>query len=404
MFGTLTFSVTWIILASVCRAQLLPPSNITSKWMDDLTVNVSWSWERPEDLPRDCSIQFEYKHSGAASQRTSETHFLESVLSNSAAQWVFSVQTVGASFSSCEDQRSSAEELLIKAPKPPADVKDFECYLSDSDMNCSWISDPLSPVSIFSRQCGETPDLLKQGFSKCDSTSTSGRSRVCQLKGSFLQKELCMVANTTSTSSTFKAPKKLALPNLNVTEEGTNLLLTFKPLKVKTSCSLYIICFRVCNTSAGCKDVPEKKGFLKIPYDKKCQYEFQYRVRTSDYCTGMYSGWSERITYGVTEDPDPTDWTLKVVAILIPVIVSAFVILSCVCFRRHKEIICPEVPYPSIIFKEMINGNRETKPSATMYAPVQEPIEPLVIVPHVPRGSDSSVSTGSSDRSGLVPT
>ncbi|KAM6960318.1 interleukin-13 receptor subunit alpha-1, partial [Tautogolabrus adspersus] len=78
----------------------------------------------------------------------------------------------------------------------------------------------------------------------------------------------------------------------------------------------------------------------------------------------------------------PPDRTLTVVAIVLPIILSVCVLLSCYCFRRHSAIICPNIPDPSAIFKEMMmNGNKELKTPGSLYTPVPEPIEPCRITP-----------------------
>uniref|UniRef100_A0A8C6UDW5 Uncharacterized protein n=1 Tax=Neogobius melanostomus TaxID=47308 RepID=A0A8C6UDW5_9GOBI len=218
--------------------------------------------------------------------------------------------------------------------------RDFKCFLYESNMNCSWTSDPSSPVRLIYRECGPGQD-----FKECNLTNNSGPRTVCQLSGNFLQKDLCMSATTSNGISTFKAPKVLTLPKMTISEVGINLVLTWAPLEVEVSNPLCNICYSVCDEPRTCQGHSLQKGPFPIPYDKSCQYKIQYQIRTGPYSTEIYSDWSEEITYGFT------DRTPTVVAIVIPIIVSACVILSCICFRRHKNIICPEVPDPSTIFK-----------------------------------------------------
>lgn len=39
--------------------QLPPPSNPKHIWLDDFTVNVSWSWMKPRNLSVNCKIKYE---------------------------------------------------------------------------------------------------------------------------------------------------------------------------------------------------------------------------------------------------------------------------------------------------------------------------------------------------------
>lgn len=392
MFGLLRFSVTLgTVVISICHAHLPSPTNLKAKWIDALTVNVSWSWKRPKNLSRDCTIAYEYRlgsdkvkaqTSSLDSVRIGQSHFLETLLAEGDAKWVCSVNAV------CEGPRlksSLPTTVVIEAPTPRAAVTDFKCYLSDSDMNCSWISDPSSPVSLFYRDCGETPEILKTPFSTCSQTYKSGQRTVCHLRGDFLQKDLCMLTTSSKGNSTFKPTKAVKTPNVTISEEGTKLVLTFEHLAVAPHCFFMNVCSSVCNEPWQCKEHSKPDSPWTMPHNKSCQYKFKYRAQTLDACQAIDSDWSEETVYA------STDWTMTVLAIVIPLVVSACVILSCICFRRHKDIICPEIPDPSYIFKEMINSNKEMKPNVSRYTPVQEPVEPIVIVPHIP------------DRSGLAP-
>lgn len=373
MFGSLRFTVSLCaVLISICHAHLLPPpTNLKENWTDDLTINVSWSWQRPKNVSVDCEVMFDVMRNESSQPRYSRTHFQDMLLAESAAVWVYSVQAVGTS-SSCRDWRSEAAVIRVEAPGPRAALTDFKCYLSNSDLNCSWISDPASPVTLFYRDCDTTPGLREKKLSNCTKLYTDGNRKGCHLIGGFLQRKLCMVAKSPKGISTFKAPKAVKLPHMKISEEGTTLTLTFEPLVVSRECSYYNICYSVCDGPIQCNELWQNTLPI-VPYVKSCQYKFRYRVQTIKECEAIYSDWREEII------PGSADRTMTVVTVLIPIIVSACVILSCICFRRHKDIICPEVPDPSSLFKEMIN--KEIKPN--VYTPVQEPVEPIVIVPHI---------------------
>ncbi|XP_033839646.1 uncharacterized protein LOC117386397 [Periophthalmus magnuspinnatus] len=367
------FCAGFIMIIHADSVHLLPP--LSAEWIDDLTVNLSWSWSKT--LHQDCFC-FQVKRNGKELGRTRETYYMDELLIESSDEWLYSAGLCP----SCENWTSLEAEVIVKAPKARAEVEDFKCYLSSNSMDCSWIPTRIFNFSLSYRECGSKPELLKKGFEKCDQLGWSGRRQVCHLKGNFLQKELCMVASTSDAINTFRAPKALKLPKkMEISEEGPNLKLKLMPLQVQISSYLYNICYSVCDKPRICLEYQMESQMeekhIKIPYDKSCQYKFWYKVRTDPSAIEIYSDLSEEMVYG------STDRTLTVVAIVIPIIISLCVILSCICFRRHRDIICPDVPDPSIIFKEMINGNKEIKPKVHMYTPVQEPIEPIIIVPHI---------------------
>lgn len=377
MTATREFTValfTLLMSAAHCgSAELDPPSNVTYSWIDPLTVNVSWTWHRPKDLPEDCEIKFTCKQGEKNPLRTSNTQFQDNLFSEESDTWKYSIRAR----SECNDKESNPATIVIKNPMPKAKLEDFKCYMSDSSINLSWIANPSSPMSLSYRQCETTPEPLE----KCDPVNSTGRTTECQMKGQFLQKDLCMVAETASERITFKPKCVASSPEMNIIEDDSSLILTPTRLELTTSCWHYNICYSACSEPFLCKEYSMQQNY-RIPYDKSCLYELRYRARTNIFsCTDIRTDWSETITYS------SKDWTLTVVAIVIPIIVSVCVILSCYCFRRHKDIICPDIPDPSTIFKEMINGNKEQKTKMPMYVPVQEPTERITVVSNIPQNS-----------------
>ncbi|KAJ0055914.1 hypothetical protein NL108_015609 [Boleophthalmus pectinirostris] len=208
-------------------------------------------------------------------------------------------------------------------------MKECKCHLFADSMNCSWIPNPKrAPLSLSYRECGSTLKLIKMNFTKCQRTNHIGPKRVCHLTGNFLQKDLCMVAESPDALSTFRAPKAVKLPEkMEISEEGSNLVLKLMPLDVVIPSSVYYISYSICDKNLD-MEYPIGDQSKTIPYDKSCQYKFRYQARFTRYSLQFYSDWSEEFVYG------STDRTLTVVAVVIPIIVSVCVILSCVCFRR----------------------------------------------------------------------
>ncbi|XP_072315078.1 uncharacterized protein [Eucyclogobius newberryi] len=244
MFGAVTFVALFFTMSCQTHSDHLPPpANLSSEWMDNLKVKVSWSWTKPKDL--DCHVLFDWKVNGQTRAQTIDTHFLDEPLTESSDKWIYSVRTVPIS---CMNMKSSVEaEIVVEAPKPIAKMTDFKCYLSISHMDCSWTQDPnLSVLYLSYRECGQT---VSEQSKKCvPQTNLKGPRTVCRLEGNFLQKDLCIVAFTQNGTSTFKAPKALRLPKkMKISEEGTNLVLMSMPLEVEISSSFYNICYSVCD-------------------------------------------------------------------------------------------------------------------------------------------------------------
>uniref|UniRef100_A0AAV2M1P4 Uncharacterized protein n=1 Tax=Knipowitschia caucasica TaxID=637954 RepID=A0AAV2M1P4_KNICA len=231
------------------------------------------------------------------------------------------------------------------------------------------------------KDCGTKTELLNE-FKTCDRTYESGSRRGCALRGNFLQRDLCLVASSPNAVCTFRAPKAFRPPEkMQISEKGNSLILTVKPPEVEIpDNSRYNICYSACDGHKMCEEPPvETKSMeILIPYSKGCVFRVQHQTYTPD-TTPIYSDWSEEVEYGWT------DWSLTIVAIVIPIIVSLSVIVSCICFRRHKDIIFPDVPDPSTMFKEMMNGNKD-KPNLQTYKAV-ETIDPVTVAAHIPPSS-----------------
>ncbi|CAL9694493.1 unnamed protein product [Knipowitschia caucasica] len=117
----------------LATTDVLAPTDLAAKWIDTLTVEVSWI--RPRNVQQDC-IRFALAQDGTEIARTSSTFFRQNLLTESSSEWIFSVRTVSSCHQSWE---SSTARITVKPPKPRGEVSDFRCYLSNSDMNCSWI-------------------------------------------------------------------------------------------------------------------------------------------------------------------------------------------------------------------------------------------------------------------------
>nr|XP_046237264.1 uncharacterized protein LOC124054873 isoform X2 [Scatophagus argus] len=369
---------TAMIMVLQCKADQLPaPTGLSYKWLDAFTVNVSW--EKPSVQLEDSKIQFMVKDAKNKTTcsiwRNITLRFLTEEIHSD--NWTVSVWTVSQCNSS--DGRQSAT-LAIPTQKPRGElVKDFKCAFPSTGRNCSWIPAHQSQKMMLSyRVCGQQDETIKS-LNTCDEFHSSGERNYCNLN---LQpdEDICILLQTEDEMITFN-PKFVAPPlKLDVTEEKGVLKLKWTPPSNETkNCWTYEICYKQCNENV-CQNIINGETETKVNYNKRCRYEFQSKMYGVDRCFGsrIESDYVDTISYG-TDEPD--DWTLTLVAVVIPIILSICVILSCYCFRRHSAIFCPIIPDPSAIFKDiMMNGNKELKiTTGNLYTPVPEPIEPCKI-------------------------
>ncbi|XP_018529759.1 interleukin-13 receptor subunit alpha-1 [Lates calcarifer] len=364
-----------------CNAdQLPPPSNPKHIWLDDFTVNVSWSWMKPRNLSVNCKIKYELCLEHEVDQgdrekclrRTEWKNFTDSCLleGKDSAPCNYTIRTVCEPCDSWND--STAVNVVVSPVSRAKVVNNFTCVLDRKGMNCSWIPVNSSlDMKLFYRYCGSSEER-RNGLKECVHPYKNG----CYLYANGT--ELCFLAVTELGQSTFKPSIVIPSPKMSIREDKHNLHFNWTTPEVGVNCEWkYNLCFTQCKEREQCLIVFKPKH--RISYNENCRYEFRSRVLVDTNCQTMISDWSKAVTYGTNKLPNRT---LTVAAILIPIALFVCVILSCYCFRKHSDIICPIIPDPSAIFKEMMmNGNKELKPmTGSLYTPVPEPIEPCKIL------------------------
>uniref|UniRef100_A0A3Q4MP92 Type I cytokine receptor cytokine-binding domain-containing protein n=1 Tax=Neolamprologus brichardi TaxID=32507 RepID=A0A3Q4MP92_NEOBR len=292
--------------------QLPEPTDVTYRWDDQFQVNVSWSWKKPDNHPKNCTTYYHQTYGKLVQTFNNFTvkYFTEDKHSD---HWNISIQAVDPV---CRKKSRPVNKTIKTSKRRTELVTDFRCSLESERTKCFW-----KPVN-----------------------------------------------------ESVKLNIMIPLPKMNIAEDKGNLYLTWEhrgPAVGKLQhwfCVLLI--FQTLHT---------KGPSLEIPYNKNCQYKFQYSVQTDQYCIPLSSDLSEVITHGENRSPDEM---LTVIAIVVPIILSVSVILSCYCFQRNREIFCPRIPDPSTIFKEMMmTGNRDSKPiPGNLYTPVPEPTEHIILV------------------------
>lgn len=350
--------------------------NVTYKWDDPFNVNVFWSWKKPDNLPDNCTIKYRIWNQGKIDYYTQQNHYKTTYFTeeNKSDNWNVSIQAVRADVETCGDRKESKlVNITIKTIRPHTKlVEDFRCSLEHDRMRCSWIPVSQSLKLKVSYRTSKEKDNLRA----CTGAS-SHEENVCYLNISTFEFIYVLVEAETGLS-TFTPKFKTPLPDMTITESGSELILTIPhPGPAVGKCNLnYSICITECNKVKSCKS--STANCTRIPYNRNCKYKIEYSLRTDNYCVPVYSDRKVRF-HGENRTPDVT---LTVVAIVVPIILSACIILSCYCFRRHREIICPTMPDPSTIFKEMMmSGNKESKPAPeNLYMPVPEPTEYVTLV------------------------
>ncbi|XP_008285385.1 interleukin-13 receptor subunit alpha-1-like [Stegastes partitus] len=391
-FWAFLCSVVLMVFHSEADQSLPAPSNLTHKWgKDPFVVNVSWSWDKPDGLPDSCKIKYKIEYFRRKTEevyttkKSHSTDFLTEELGS--GQLEFSVHAQIEETKNCAGwNNSKAESAYITTPKPHAQVvKDFKCSIGSSPTNCSW--EPVSP----SRDVDITYRLQVEHnhqIHRCHQFYSDGLRDGCSLETDAQDQLFYVLAENEAGWQTFKPKRVVPLPKVSFKEDEDTLHLEWtRRDNLKTCHFIYMVCYSECNQHKHCKEVRNDRTSVTA-FDKSCRYEFKFNFTTNPHCPEISSDGVGVAFYGNnTGSRKLSDGALTVVAIVIPVILSIGVILSCYCFRRHRAILCPTMPDPSAIFKEMMNGNKEMKTtSESLYTPVLEPVEHCVITPLTENG------------------
>lgn len=366
---------TAIITVFHCEADPYPPpTGLTHTWLDRFAVNVSWN--KPSGLPDDSEFEFLIENThGKALLCKDGTFFTEKFFTKNmnSDHWTYNISTVRKKCN--QSSKGTPATITIQLPKPKAElVEDFRCIIQSKALNCTW--KPLAPDLKLSYRTSGCLEKEIKSLKVCAQFNSSGERNSCYLPIDTDPHNIWILIETATAMSTFEpelVSLEVAPPKLSFEEEGDSLKVSWTSEEEKTDCWIAEICYKQCNKDMGCQNTSTSERMMSVTYIKGCLYEFQSRIMTTNFCPLVTSKRSEVITYGANNP----DRTLTVIAIVIPVVLSICVILSCYCFRRHSAIICPTIPDPSAIFKEMMmNGNKDPKTTAgNLYKPVPESIE-----------------------------
>ncbi|KAK5848605.1 hypothetical protein PBY51_006204 [Eleginops maclovinus] len=374
LYACLTFTAMMVVYH--CKADPPPPpENLTFKWLDPFFVSVSWL--DPRGLKNgEFKYKFCRKGDEIGTKCRIDRNFTDRCFTehSDSDNCTFEVWTVGSG--SC-DSKNESERREIKIQKIRAKLEEKKCIVYPDGMNCSWNSPRKQRFNFSYGTCEHSKTVPLKPLTTCDQPYSGAKRSGCYLKDNKRDFNMCIYVETEAGLSTFKPEFVIPPPELSITEGPGVLQLDLEHLKIGWCYWNYTVCYTRCNKPEVCESIISDGKALNITYDKDCLYQFRSRAEPTEACKTITSNFSKVVAYGSNKTRyEP----LTVVAIVIPIILSACIILSCYCFRKHSAIICPVIPDPSAIFKEMmINGNKEHKTSGKLYTPVPEPIEPCIV-------------------------
>ncbi|NP_001133641.1 interleukin-13 receptor subunit alpha-1 precursor [Salmo salar] len=366
----LRYFINLVALEVAAEKALSEPLNLSLTWESEFRIKLSWN--APEDLDASCKVNYmivtrigEEK----APLTTTFNLYKEYNVTNDAVNY-----TVKTNPRDCTGRTISRPVSIFK-PKPTELVKNFHCSLySSKAMNCSWL--PVNQASDLQLYYGY---LDPSHIAACSEYQYRDDQRTgCHLKGSFLQYDVYFKVNGTLDGLTVQnnflvVPRyyvKPPAPKVKITEEGQNLILSWDPPDIgAVHCWEFVLNYDKCKESVN-KEIQSEHVPVKISYDKRCQYRVKLKAVYAKWCGEGGSDWSEEEIYGVD------DWSTIVFDVVIPAVVFLFLILFICCFMKHREKLFPTIPHPSLIFKDMLNSNKELKSSiGNLYVPVEEEVE-----------------------------
>ncbi|XP_058482101.1 uncharacterized protein LOC131457218 isoform X2 [Solea solea] len=313
---TLTFAAVLTVLH--CSADQLPaPTNLQKKYnlTDQISVLLTWSWQKPSTLPENCRILYEVisypdgielsgGHSLNPALRTN-SKYLKTLCPMNVHN--FTVKAVGGEF--CDGWTPSTPVPIINQMSQDKVVKDFRCVPHSSGMNCSWIPKDRSLDLTFSYCSCRTTGGCKP-VKDCD-LYTSGIRNGCLMKElNSIELTIGFLVESTNGLDVIKPVFVLPSPKLKVTAIKDLLILSWKPPNVGewNGPWEYELCFTECDRKQSCRNVTSMSR--NMSYDENCMYTFRSRV-FCNYCPLSSSNFSEDVKYGTVRSFAQTRQTLR---------------------------------------------------------------------------------------------
>lgn len=173
---------------------------------------------------------------------------------------------------------------------------------------------------------------------------------------------------------------KINKPQLTIQRDGQNLRFQTNQsdlIDFALHCYEYNYTYSKCDKIASGSFI--KESMYDVDYDSNCKYRARVQIILSDSCVGRgQSDLSDEVEYGENRDPN---MPALLAVIIIPLIVSCCLIVSLVLLRRHKDIIFPKIPEPTLLFKDMfinsirISEDLRSPTDGRLYVPIEEIVE-----------------------------
>lgn len=382
-WGTaLAICLSFLVTGVENSADELPePDNVTLSWNPDL-FSVTAQWSKPTGLDADCKVEYTVV---LCLEKCPPISPESECFDNRRTPLLNYTQKVSTEKEICVNIRTNPVECGNKKPSKPVQkgispplalVKNFTClYYSHMKMNCTWsLISETSDLQLFYRSA-ETDSLkpcihnftngpMKRGCHLDDIDLVadvkfffiSGSAKSSQIRNLFIVEPINSV--------------KSEPPTLNITWKDERIYLESSTPDFSQSCWRYKFTYSKCNEV---KAIETEKTNVILEYDPACKYRFQAQTIFTQYCgTERESEMSEPVFYGENTKPNGP---FMVAVIITPIIVSCFLIVALVLFRRYKEIILPNIPEPSLLFKDMLNSTNDGGQSKSLYVPITEVVE-----------------------------
>ncbi|ROL45539.1 hypothetical protein DPX16_17655 [Anabarilius grahami] len=336
------FSVSVMFVGGDNTSELPPPKNLTFIW--ETPFRLSLTWEKPEDLDHSCRVNYTVNvYNSQDCSGEIETR---------------KVQTLG-----CKLNISNENGLCISVLTNPENCEQRD---NSQPTNISIAPPSVSCIhELVVNLCFRLPRY--ESVKKCKPDETM-KTRGCIIHDEYLKDTMNIfylfngTYNGTYVINTFtdKRPVeyvKLNKPQLTIHRDGQKLLFQANGSDLDEfakECYSYLYTISKCNKN---ETAELKKCQHEVQYDPACKYRARVQVIFSHNCGAGRSDPSDEVEYG--EDNDPKLPALLAV-IIIPLIVSFCLLVSLVLLRRHKDIIFPKIPEPSLLFKDMLINNIRT--------------------------------------------
>ncbi|XP_043100924.1 interleukin-13 receptor subunit alpha-1 isoform X2 [Puntigrus tetrazona] len=386
------FSASVLFVGAEGVSELPPPRNLTVKWETPFTLLLTW--EKPKDLDPDCKVNYTVYVRSSLDCSSIDLKNAKRV-QDTTIRWDISnvngvCVIVAVNPDNCKNKKQSPYLTTIIPPPTAVLVENVVCEYSHNKLKCIW-----SPVVVvkdlgFYYWSRENNTLIKcndMKFRECVIHDAEPKDTMLNMFYLFNGTYEGKPVNNTLMGDRLEQYVKLNKPQLTIKRDGQNLILqTTRLSDVETmiknvECYEYNYTYSVCDKAAPAAVI--KSSSHELNYDSNCMYKARVQIIISQYCLRGKSDLSDEVVYGENRDPN---LPALLAVIIIPLIVSCCLTVSLVLLRRHKDIIFPKIPEPTLILKDMLINNIKMpdnlrSPSdGRLYVAIEEVVESKISV------------------------